>query len=161
MQAMGLIPAAHTVLVLYGDVPLIRPTCLEKLVASAGSGALALLTVKLDQAAGYGRIVRAEDGRVAAIVEHNDATPEQLKIREANSGLMAAPAGPLRDWLLGLGSSNAQREYYLTDVVAGAVRGGKAGEALPLPRAVGGVGGHGRLPLGPVEAGPRRLPPPG
>ena len=70
---------------LYGDVPLIRTACLEKLVASAGAGALALLTVNLDQATGYGRIVRAEDGRVAAIVEHNDATPELL-IREANFG---------------------------------------------------------------------------
>src|SRR6202030_4659317 len=125
-----------TVLVLYGDVPLIRPACLEKLVASADSGALALLTVNLDQAAGYGRIVRAEDGRVAAIVEHNDATPEQLKIREANSGLMAAPAGRLRDWLLGLGASNVQREYYLTDVVAGAVQGGNPVAAIPVPRAV-------------------------
>ena len=157
MQAMCLIPDDHTVLVLYGDVPLIRPACLEKLVAAAGSGALALLTVNLDQAAGYGRIVRAEDGRVAAIVEHNDATAEQLKIREANSGLMAAPAGPLRDWLLGLGASNVQREYYLTDVVAGAVQAGNLVEAVPVPRAVEVLGVNDRLQLAQVEAGLRLL----
>src|SRR5882757_8872047 len=103
MQAMCVIPDDHTVLVLYGDVPLIRPACLKKLVDAADAGTLALLTVNLDEAAGYGRIVRDADGRVSGIVEHNDATPEQLQIREANSGLMAAPAGRLRDWLLGLG----------------------------------------------------------
>src|SRR5882724_4697908 len=86
MQAMCVIPDDHTVLVLYGDVPLIRTPSLKRLIAAAAAGALALLTVNLDQAAGYGRIVRAEDGRVTAIVEHNDATPEQLLIREANSG---------------------------------------------------------------------------
>ncbi|HLY91142.1 MAG TPA: bifunctional UDP-N-acetylglucosamine diphosphorylase/glucosamine-1-phosphate N-acetyltransferase GlmU, partial [Acetobacteraceae bacterium] len=157
MQAMCLIPDDHTVLVLYGDVPLIRPACLEKLVASAGSGALALLTVNLDQAAGYGRIVRGADGHVTAIVEHNDATPEQLSIREANSGLMAAPAGPLRDWLLGLGSANAQREYYLTDVVAGAVQRAYPVEAIPVARAVEVLGVNDRLQLAQVEAGLRLL----
>jgi bifunctional UDP-N-acetylglucosamine pyrophosphorylase / glucosamine-1-phosphate N-acetyltransferase len=157
MQAMCLIPDDHTVLVLYGDVPLIRPACLEKLVASADSGALALLTVNLDQAAGYGRIVRADDGRVAAIVEHNDATAEQLLIREANSGLMAAPAGRLRDWLLSLGPSNVQREYYLTDVVAGAVKEANLVEAIPVPRAVEVLGVNDRLQLAQVEAGLRLL----
>jgi bifunctional UDP-N-acetylglucosamine pyrophosphorylase/glucosamine-1-phosphate N-acetyltransferase len=157
MQAMCLIPDDHTVLVLYGDVPLIRPACLEKLVTSAGSGALALLTVNLDQAAGYGRIVRADDGRVTAIVEHNDATAEQLLIREANSGLMAAPAGRLRDWLLSLGPSNVQREYYLTDVVAGAVKEANLVEAIPVPRAVEVLGVNDRLQLAQVEAGLRLL----
>src|SRR5258706_11910415 len=157
MQAMCLIPDDHTVLVLFGDVPLIRPACLEKLVTSAGSGALALLTVNLDQAAGYGRIVRADDGHVTAIVEHNDATAEQLKIREANSGLMAAPAGRLRDWLLGLGSSNVQREYYLTDVVAAAVQGAYPVEAIPVARAVEVLGVNDRLQLAQVEAGLRLL----
>src|SRR5450631_3213967 len=157
MQAMCLIPDDHTVLVLYGDVPLIRPDCLRNLVASADSGALALLTVNLEQAAGYGRIVRADDGRVTAIVEHKDATPEQLLIREVNSGLMAAPAGPLRDWLLGLGPSNVQREYYLTDVVAGAVQGEYPVEAIPVARAVEVLGVNDRLQLAQVEAGLRLL----
>ena len=157
MQAMCLIPDEHTVLVLYGDVPLIQPACLEKLVDSARSGALALLTVNLDQAAGYGRIMRGSDGHVTAIVEHNDATPEQLLIREANSGLMAAPAGRLRDWLLGLGASNVQREYYLTDVVAGAVQGRNPVTAIPVPRAVEVLGVNDRLQLAQVEAGMRLL----
>src|SRR5712671_2982599 len=121
MQAMCVIPDDHTVLVLYGDVPLIRIPSLKKLVAAADGGALSLLSVNLDDATGYGRIVRDAAGHVSAIVEQKDATPEQLQIREVNSGLMAAPAGRLRERLLGLGRNNAQREYYLTDVVAGAV----------------------------------------
>ena len=92
MQAMTLIPDDHTVLVLYGDVPLIRAACLKKLVDAANEGALALLTVDLAEASGYGRIVRDAAGNVNGIVEHKDATPEQLAIREANSGLMAATA---------------------------------------------------------------------
>src|SRR5580704_14863147 len=91
MQAMCVIPDDHTVLVLYGDVPLIGTNSLSKLVATAGEGALALLSVTATDASGYGRIVRDADGRVTAIVEHQDATPSQLQIREVNSGLMAAP----------------------------------------------------------------------
>jgi bifunctional UDP-N-acetylglucosamine pyrophosphorylase/glucosamine-1-phosphate N-acetyltransferase len=103
MQAMFVIPDDHTVLVLYGDVPLIRAASLTKLVAAADEGALSLLSVNLDDATGYGRIVRDAAGQVTAIVEQKDASPEQLQIREINSGLMAAPAGRLREWLLGLG----------------------------------------------------------
>ena len=111
MQAMCVIPDDHTVLVLYGDVPLIRTASLTKLVAAADEGALSLLSVNLDDATGYGRIVRDAAGHVSAIVEQKDASPEQLQIREVNSGLMAAPAGRLRERLLGLGRNNAQREY--------------------------------------------------
>jgi bifunctional UDP-N-acetylglucosamine pyrophosphorylase/glucosamine-1-phosphate N-acetyltransferase len=157
MQAMCVIPDDHTVLVLYGDVPLIRAACLKKLVDTADAGTLALLTVNLDEAAGYGRIVRDADGRVSGIVEHNDATPEQLQIREANSGLMAAPAGRLRDWLLGLGRNNAQREYYLTDVVVAAVQAGDHVAAIPVPTAVEVLGVNDRMQLAQVEAGHRAL----
>ena len=106
MQAMCVIPDEHTVLVLYGDVPLISGASLTKLIAAADTGALAILSVNLDEAHGYGRILRDADGQVAAIVEHRDASAEQLEIREVNSGLMAAPAGRLREWLLGLGRNN-------------------------------------------------------
>jgi bifunctional UDP-N-acetylglucosamine pyrophosphorylase/glucosamine-1-phosphate N-acetyltransferase len=157
MQAMCVIPDDHTVLVLYGDVPLVRPSCLRKLVEAAAAGALALLTVDLDQAAGYGRILRDADGRVCGIVEHRDATPAELAIREANSGLMAAPAGKLRAWLLGLGRDNAQREYYLTDVVAGAVESGAAVVAVAAAAAAEVQGVNDRLQLAEVEAGLRRL----
>jgi bifunctional UDP-N-acetylglucosamine pyrophosphorylase/glucosamine-1-phosphate N-acetyltransferase len=157
MQAMCMIPDEHTVLVLYGDVPLIRPACLKKLVSAADQGALALLTVDLDEASGYGRIVRGSDGGVSAIVEHKDATPEQLRIREANSGLMAAPAGRLEEWLLGLGRANSQREYYLTDVVVGAVKAGNPIAAIPVPSALEVMGINDRIQLAQVEAGYRRL----
>jgi bifunctional UDP-N-acetylglucosamine pyrophosphorylase/glucosamine-1-phosphate N-acetyltransferase len=156
MQAMSVIPDDHTVLVLYGDVPLIRADRLTKLVEAAADGVLALLTVNLDEATGYGRIVRAADGRVIAIVEQKDATPQQLAIKEANSGLMAAPAGALREWLLGLGSNNAQREYYLTDVVLGAVAAGNPVVAIPVPHALEVMGVNDRIQLAQVEAGLRR-----
>ena len=156
MQAMCLIPDNHLVLVLYGDVPLIRSATLQKLVAEARAGALALLTVSLDDATGYGRIVRGGDGRVGAIVEHRDATPEQLQIRELNSGVMAAPAGAFRDWLLGLGSNNSQREYYLTDVVALAVRANHRVEAVHTTHAAEVAGVNDKIQLAQVEALYRR-----
>jgi bifunctional UDP-N-acetylglucosamine pyrophosphorylase/glucosamine-1-phosphate N-acetyltransferase len=157
MQAMCLIPDEHTVLVLYGDVPLIGAASLAKLLAAAGERALAILSVNLDEARGYGRIVRNADGQVIAIVEHKDASAEQLEIREVNSGLMAAPAGPLREWLLGLGSDNTQREYFLTDVVAGAAKAGTRIEAIRAANALEVAGVNDKIQLSAVEAGYRRL----
>jgi bifunctional UDP-N-acetylglucosamine pyrophosphorylase/glucosamine-1-phosphate N-acetyltransferase len=157
MQAMCLIPDDHAVLVLYGDVPLISAASLAKLIAAAGENALAILSVNLDEARGYGRIVRNADGQVVAIVEHKDASPEQLEIREVNSGLMAAPAGPLREWLLGLGRDNTQREYFLTDVVAGAARTGTRIEAIRAANALEVAGVNDKIQLSAVEAGYRRL----
>jgi len=156
MQAMCVIPDDHTVLVLYGDVPLIRCASLKQLVAAADGGALAILSVALDNATGYGRIVRNPDGEVSAIVEHKDATPDQLTIRELNSGLMAAPAGRLREWLLGLGSNNSQREYYLTDVVAGAVQAGDRVVAIVATHAYEVMGVNDKIQLAQVETAHRR-----
>ena len=156
MQAMCVIPDDHTVLVLYGDVPLIRSATLQKLVAAAGEGALAMLTVNLEDAAGYGRIVRDSQGRVSAIIEHKDATPEQLQIREVNSGLMAAAAGPLREWLLGLGRNNTQREYFLTDVVASAVQASTRVDAILAANPIEVAGVNDKIQLAQVEAGHRR-----
>jgi bifunctional UDP-N-acetylglucosamine pyrophosphorylase/glucosamine-1-phosphate N-acetyltransferase len=156
MQAMCVIPDDHTVLVLYGDVPLIRTASLTKLVAAADAGALSLLSVHVDDATGYGRIVRNAEGHVCAIVEQKDASPEQLQIREVNSGLMAAPAGRLREWLLGLGRNNAQREYYLTDVVAGAVLAGDRVEAIRCASAAEVMGVNDKIQLAQVEALYRR-----
>ena len=110
MQAMSHVSDDELVLVLYGDVPLIRPATLRKLVASAGPAAMGLITVMLDDATGYGRIVRDERGAVVAIVEQKDATRAQLGIREGNSGIMAVPAKLLRKWLSKLGNTNAQGE---------------------------------------------------
>jgi bifunctional UDP-N-acetylglucosamine pyrophosphorylase/glucosamine-1-phosphate N-acetyltransferase len=156
MQAMCVIPDDHTVLVLYGDVPLIRPSSLLKLIAAANAGALAVLSVDLDDAAGYGRIVRDADGHVSGIVEHKDASTEQLQIRELNTGLMAAPAGRLREWLLGLGSNNSQREYYLTDVVAGAVQAGDRVDAQRTTKPSEVLGVNDKIQLAQVEAFYRR-----
>jgi bifunctional UDP-N-acetylglucosamine pyrophosphorylase/glucosamine-1-phosphate N-acetyltransferase len=151
MQAMAAIPDDHTVLVLYGDVPLIRAATLQALTAAAHSGALAILSVSLDQATGYGRIVRDPHGLVRAIVEHKDANADELKITEANSGLMAAPAGRLRVWLLGLGTDNSQREYYLTDVVGLAVKSQDRVEAVLAPSATEVLGVNDRIQLAEVE----------
>ncbi|MDP9009578.1 MAG: bifunctional UDP-N-acetylglucosamine diphosphorylase/glucosamine-1-phosphate N-acetyltransferase GlmU [Pseudomonadota bacterium] len=156
MQAMCVIPDDHTVLVLYGDVPLISANSLAKLVAAAGAGALALLSVTLEDASGYGRIVRDAEGRVTAIVEHKDASAEQLQIREVNSGLMAAPAGRLREWLLGLGRDNTQREYFLTDVVAEAAKSDTRVEAIPAANTLEVAGVNDKIQLAQVEAGYRR-----
>jgi len=123
-QALPAIPADHRVLVLCGDVPLIGTAALEGLIHHAGEASLALLTAELDDPSGYGRIQRALDGSVVAVVEHADADDDQLRISEINTGLMAAPASQLSDWIARLDTGNAQGEYYLTDVVALAVADG-------------------------------------
>jgi bifunctional UDP-N-acetylglucosamine pyrophosphorylase / glucosamine-1-phosphate N-acetyltransferase len=117
MQAMPRVPNDHVVLVLYGDVPLISKSTLTELLALAGSQQTALLTVELDDPSGYGRIVRGKRGRVQKIVEQKDASKKELKIRECNTGVMAAPARHLKKWLKSLRNDNAQGEYYLTDVI--------------------------------------------
>ena len=118
-QAMPNIDAQATVLVLYGDVPLIRSQTLAKLIAeSAEHQSLALLTVKLDDPTGYGRIVRDAAGAVQAIVEHKDASAEQHLINEINTGILAVSAAHLNQWLPKLSANNAQGEYYLTDIIA-------------------------------------------
>jgi bifunctional UDP-N-acetylglucosamine pyrophosphorylase/glucosamine-1-phosphate N-acetyltransferase len=112
-----------TTLVLYGDVPLIRVDTARRLIDASSGDRLALLTVELSDPTGYGRVVR--DGRrVAAIVEEKDASHTQRAIREAYTGMMAAPTAALRRWLAQLTNANAQREYYLTDVVGHAVAEG-------------------------------------
>jgi bifunctional UDP-N-acetylglucosamine pyrophosphorylase/glucosamine-1-phosphate N-acetyltransferase len=123
-QATPAVSDQATVLVLYGDVPLIRSQTLQELLQAAGTGGLALLTAELDQPAGYGRIIRDKAGRVARIVESKDATPEESAVREVNTGFLAAPADKLKKWLAGLRNHNAQGEYYLTDIIAMAVAEG-------------------------------------
>ncbi len=123
-QAMPAIDDRATILVLYGDVPLIRPETLRDLLAAVESDRLALLTAKLEQPSGYGRIIRDQAGKVARIVESRDATPEEAAVREVNTGFLAAPAARLKKWLSGLRNHNAQGEYYLTDIIAMAVSEG-------------------------------------
>lgn len=120
-QALPEIDAADQILVLYGDVPLLQAETLQRLSSQAGVQALGLLTVEMRDPTGYGRIIRDAAGRVQAIVEHKDATPEQRLVTEANTGIMALPGSRAAQWLNSLSSNNAQGEYYLTDVVAMAV----------------------------------------
>jgi bifunctional UDP-N-acetylglucosamine pyrophosphorylase / glucosamine-1-phosphate N-acetyltransferase len=122
-QALPGVAGDATVLVLYGDVPLIRPDTLQDLISQAGPSRLVLLTAELPDPSGYGRIVRRA-GKVVRIVEQKDATPEQAAVREINTGILAAPAARLDPWLARLQNRNAQREYYLTDVIAMAVADG-------------------------------------
>jgi bifunctional UDP-N-acetylglucosamine pyrophosphorylase/glucosamine-1-phosphate N-acetyltransferase len=124
-QALPFI-SAEQVLVLYGDVPLIEAPTLERLLAHAGPAQLALLTVALDDPTGYGRIIRDARGQVIAIVEQKDATEEQRAIREGNTGILAMPGARMAEWMGRLSNSNAQGEYYLTDVIAMAVADGLA-----------------------------------
>lgn len=109
------------VLILYGDVPLIKNETLIKLLDQAKDG-FSLLTVKLDNPQGYGRIVRNKDGSVENITEEKDASEEIKKISEVNTGILAVKASLLKGWLSQLDNSNAQKEYYLTDVIAMAVK---------------------------------------
>ncbi len=127
LQALPYLDCAVPTLVLYGDVPLIRTATLSGLVAEGAGGALALLTVRLDNPHGYGRIVRIA-GRVARIVEEKDADDAEREIQEVNTGILVAPSGALMRWLPSLGNRNAQGEYYLTDIVALAVGEGLAVE---------------------------------
>ena len=115
--------AAHDiVLVLYGDVPLISAATLQRVIAAAQDNSLGLLTVVLDNPRGYGRILRDAQGNVVRIVEEKDATAEQRQVREINTGILAVSGEKLRTWLTALDNNNAQGEYYLTDIIAMAVR---------------------------------------
>lgn len=126
LQAIPTIQDDATVMVLYGDVPLIRAETLQMLLRVAEPNTLALLTATLDNPAGYGRILRDGAGRVLRIVEEKDATAEQRKTPEINTGILAAAARDLKNWLARLTNHNAQGEYYLTDIVGLAVSDGAA-----------------------------------
>ena len=129
LQALPKLDVQEPTLVLYGDVPLTSKKTLAKLAKLADGvrgqdSALALLTQDLTNPTGYGRIVRDADGSVREIVEEKDATPAQKAIKEINTGIMVLPTNALKRWLKALRSSNAQGEYYLTDVIAMAVKDG-------------------------------------
>jgi bifunctional UDP-N-acetylglucosamine pyrophosphorylase/glucosamine-1-phosphate N-acetyltransferase len=123
MQAVPYLDDATSTLVLYGDVPLMTSATLRRLLDAAG-GAVGVLTVRLPDPTGYGRIVRNERGDVVRIVEQKDASPAEQAIDEVNTGIVVAPTVQLKAWLGTLSNDNAQGEYYLTDVIARAVRDG-------------------------------------
>jgi len=157
MQAAPAIPDDHTVLVLYGDVPLTQAATLRALLDRAGRSSLAILSVRLPDPIGYGRVLRDNAGSVYRIVEQKDATRKELAVDEVNTGLMAAPAGRLKGWLARLSNDNAQGEYYLTDVVAMAVRDDVKVEAVVAPTTAEVLGVNDKLQLAQVEAEYRRM----
>ncbi len=114
--AMQDLPPEGQTLVLYGDVPLVSENDIEPLLNS-GQEHLAVLTAVVKDPTGYGRIIRNQTGTVTAIVEHRDASEEQLKICEINSGIYAAPTSLFQQLLPALSDANVQNEYYLTDCV--------------------------------------------
>ena len=151
IQALPQLDDTGVTLVLYGDVPLIRSETLRPLVAAAGQGRLALLTVELSDPSGYGRIVRDTQGQVLQIVEEKDATPEQRGLREINTGILAVNTAQLRAWATQFNQHNAQGEYYLTDVVKLAVRDGVHIEALSVTEPEQVLGVNDRVQLAQLE----------
>jgi bifunctional UDP-N-acetylglucosamine pyrophosphorylase / glucosamine-1-phosphate N-acetyltransferase len=139
-------------LVLYGDVPLIRRTTLDQLVKLAGPNAVSLLTMVTDDPSGYGRVVRDGRGQVQKIVEQKDASKTQLKIRECNTGILVAPTKRLKLWLSLLKNNNAQREYYLTDIIAMAVKDKAKVNPLIAPTLAEVLGVNDKVQLAEVEA---------
>lgn len=123
MQALPELDESVPTLILYGDVPMIGASSLAHLASLAGSDKLGILTVDMQNPAGYGRIIR-ENGRIRRIVEQKDGNEKELAVTEINTGIMVAPTVPLKRWLSSLGNDNAQGEYYLTDIVARAVDDG-------------------------------------
>lgn len=122
-QAAPGIPDGNQALILYGDVPLLTVSTLRRLIDATAADEVSVLTVELDDPTGYGRIIR-EHGRVVASIEERDATEAQRAVTEINTGVMIAPGARLKGWLKALTNNNAQGEYYLTDVIALAVKDG-------------------------------------
>jgi bifunctional UDP-N-acetylglucosamine pyrophosphorylase/glucosamine-1-phosphate N-acetyltransferase len=150
LQAAPGLDDSEPTLVLYGDVPLIPPATLIDLVHAAGDG-VGVLSARVADPAGYGRIVRDAAGGVSRIVEERDATEAERSIDEINTGILVAPTPRLKSWLARLGNDNAQREYYLTDVVAAAVRDGVPVAAHPAPDPDQTLGVNSRSQLAQLE----------
>lgn len=153
-QALPVLPEHGRVLVLYGDVPLIRTETLHALLAAPG--ALAVLGAELDDPSGYGRLILDAERHVEAIVEHKDATPAQRAVRWINTGLIACDIARLRSWLSEIRADNAQGEYYLTDIFALAARDGARAACVEVVDASESFGANDPLQLSELEALYRR-----
>lgn len=150
MQAVPVLNDDEPTLVLYGDVPLTSVSTLKSLAAKAGKDKLAVLTIELDDPSGYGRIVR-EQQRIVRIVEQKDADDNERKIREINTGILVAPTRKLKEWLSRLSNDNAQREYYLTDIIAQAVHDGVLVESSQPAHAWETLGVNSKVQLAQLE----------
>jgi bifunctional UDP-N-acetylglucosamine pyrophosphorylase/glucosamine-1-phosphate N-acetyltransferase len=150
-QAMPSIPEDHDVLILYGDVPLVRQPTLQNLLEQCKGKAMAMLSVVLADPTGYGRVVRDNASNVVRIVEQKDANTKERAINEVNTGLMAVPAASLRKWLADLKNDNAQGEYYLTDIIVMAVRSGMKVNAVIAPTEMEVLGVNDKVQLAQLE----------
>ena len=150
MQASDALDDSAPTLVLYGDVPLTTATTLQTLVGKAGKERLAVLTVDLEDPTGYGRIVR-ENNRIVRIVEQKDASDSERAIREVNTGILVAPTRALKSWLSKLSNNNAQQEYYLTDVIAMAVKEGTPVESAQPAQVWETLGVNSKVQLAELE----------
>ena len=148
--ALAAVPDEARVLVLYGDVPLLREADLRALVAADGT--LAVLAAEQGDPTGYGRVLLDDEGRVGAIVEEKDATAAQRAVRLTNTGIVAADATPLRAWLAALDNDNAQGEYYLTDVFGQAAAAGTPARCVRLEDAGDAAGANTAWQLAALEA---------
>ena len=151
MQALPSIPDTHQVLVLLGDVPLVSARTLQRLVNDSADGGIALLTAVVDDPIGYGRVIRDEHGVVARVVEEKDATDDERRVNEVNTGLMSFGPGELRRFLARLDNDNAQGEYYLTDVIALAVADGTKVQGIVIDSATEVLGINDRAQLAIAE----------
>ena len=149
-QAAPFFADDENIMMLYGDTPLIQQSTLERLIAQKPENGIALLTVKLENPTGYGRIIR-ENGSVVAIVEQKDASAEQLKIQEINTGVMVASGASFKKWLGNLNNNNAQGEYYITDVIAMANEDGFQVQAVQADEFMEVEGVNNRLQLAALE----------
>jgi bifunctional UDP-N-acetylglucosamine pyrophosphorylase/glucosamine-1-phosphate N-acetyltransferase len=150
-QAMPAIPDDHDVLILYGDVPLVRQPTLHNLLGQCNQKSMAMLSVVLADPTGYGRVVRDNASNVVRIVEQKDANTKERAICEVNTGLMAVPAASLRKWLADLKNDNAQGEYYLTDIIVMAVRSGMKVNAVIAPTEMEVLGVNDKVQLAQLE----------
>jgi bifunctional UDP-N-acetylglucosamine pyrophosphorylase / glucosamine-1-phosphate N-acetyltransferase len=156
-QAMPGVPDSHLVLVLYGDVPLVHAETLRTLLRHVSPKSIGLLTARFADAHGYGRVIRGAKNRVLRIVEQNDASAAERRIREGNTGVLAVRANLLKRWLAKLKNKNAQGEYYLTDVIAMAVRDKVKVVPVVAPTTVEVMGVNDKLQLAELEHEYRKM----
>ena len=156
MQAMPLVGTDADVIILYGDVPLVRASTLQRLLQAAGDG-LSVLTADLDDPLAYGRVIRDASGRVKRIVELRDANEAERAIREINAGFYALSAKRLAGWLKKIDNRNAQKEYYLTDLVALAVAEGVPVNAVKAEHPWEAAGVNSKRELADLERQYQRL----
>ncbi len=150
--ALPLPDGVDRVLVLSGDVPLLEPAMLERFMEAVPGDAVGVMTTTLEAPTGFGRILRDEDGALAAIVEEKDATPAQRALQEINAGIYVFPAQPLPRWLKAITADNAQGEFYLTDLIAVARAAGVPCVAVPEADSASLLGANTRAQLAALEA---------